>query len=323
MLASIDQGMVSGHNPPIKPLSNSVLAHVLIPNTEHLRYSKSLLICSLNSRVIANTSLEGYENRIGAELEDPTPSTQQVKTLKRKSQRALPVSPAVVNAPVKRSRTEANLLSLSPARVNEIRQSFANGQYALLGSKPLRVYVNWKNYNTYQFGKVSPSDKSFLDALLDNLVQPKTLIQAIKLLASVSEHKQVETENEPVLASLIASMPTPEAVREGKDHLPSMEEAARRAQTYLQGWALAPHEARLRLMLAFITLHITLIWGIAPTLLSQHGRENKTQIKVEKWRLFAEGLGVKQDQEVELQRLRDNVKYGKLLWCWVESCGVA
>ena len=47
------------------------------------------------------------------------------------------------------------------------------------------------------------------------------------------------------------------------------------------------------------------------------------QIKVEKWRLFAERLGVKQDQEVEPQRLCDNVKYGKLLWCWVESCGIA
>lgn len=273
--------------------------------------------------MIADLSLDGYENRIGADKEHPIASPGKVKTLKRKSKRALPVSQKIVTAAAKRPRITPNLLGLSPAGIDKIRQSFADGQYAHLGNKALRIYVNWKKYDTYQFGKVSPSDKSFLDTLLENLVQPKTLIKAIKLLASVSEHRQLETETEPALVSMIATMPSPEEVKEGKDHLASMVAAAKNAQTYLQGWALAPYEARLRLILAFVTLHITLNAGIAPNVRFLHDGWNETEIKVEKWRLFAEGLGVKKDQETEMQRLRDNVKYGKLLWSWVESCGVA
>ena len=247
--------------------------------------------------------------------------TSPRKNTQKQHKRVAPAVTESIVIPPKKARTVDLSPCLAPHILSDIRNGHAQGDFEALENDQVRIYSSWKNYAIYEFVKLSEHDKQFLTDFLDDLIRPTTTIQTVQLLAAISRHKQGEGGSEPSLAALVPSFGTGQNVN-GQDDWGQLLEAARKAHDYVRGFETAPYEARLRLLLAFITLHLTLEYAITARVRVDHGEWNKTQVKIEKWRIFDLEMGLRESQAYERQKLRDDVKFGKLLWSWTEACGI-
>ncbi|PUU82310.1 hypothetical protein B9Z19DRAFT_1120915 [Tuber borchii] len=157
-----------------------------------------------------------------------------------------------------------------------------------------------------------------IEVILEAPLDAKILVSSLELLQAVSIHKQTDAETEPSLASLVPTFTT--SSNEDQDQLRTMVRAAKRAHQYVQNFTQATQETRLRLILSYITLHLTLNFSVAGSLCKEG--LTKGDIRSEKWKVFYEQLGGEEGLHCPMQRLKDNVGYGKMLRTWVKHCGI-
>jgi len=220
------------------------------------------------------------------------------------------------------SKAGPKVPALKPHILRQILGQHMSGRFNHLERNPIFVFPEWQKYANYKFATHSRAESAFMNKLLDQLVEPKSMIRAIELLVAVSEHKQSAADVEPTHASLVLAPITNHHSVSATDDLELMMQAARRAQSYVKGFETAPYEARLRIILAYCTLYLTLEYGVASKIRAEHQTFNKNQIKAAKWAMFNTEMGIGETQVAELHQLRDNVKFGKMLWNWAEDCGI-
>ncbi|RPA91808.1 hypothetical protein L873DRAFT_1848078 [Choiromyces venosus 120613-1] len=170
--------------------------------------------------------------------------------------------------------------------------------------------------------QLNDNEHDYLDNLACNCLKPQTLLLVMELLVQISHHKISGQPEQPSLVSLV-----PAPLKEGaslleQDMIPRALATAQRAHEYITKCSFDAYEARLRLMLAYITLHLTLEYIITPFLIKENSEMNTRQIKGLKWKFFFEKLGGQKGLGCKLQKLKDNVGYGKILWTWVTDCGI-
>jgi len=230
--------------------------------------------------------------------------------------------------PPKRHRAVSFTSHLGSTIMNQMRILHSEGNYHYLSENTLQVFHSWGSNEPFHFlMKSDDRDQraEYLDTLLATLLKPETLVQTLELLQAISEQKYSGIRSEPSVATMVPSFEHnsgSEILTADYDPLPALLQAAKRANIYVETFNTAVSQARLRLILAYITLHLTLEFGVAARLQRDNPTWNSKQVKSEKWIVFWAELGREEGLGCKLQRLKDNVGYGKALWTWVEDCGI-
>ena len=258
----------------------------------------------------------------GTEGESSQPASRKEAAVTNKGKQPAHGTQLTKSPTSKRTRSSYIGHDISNTLFEEMQQLRSDGQYSSMESKVIHIFGFWKDYQVYNFVNTTPSEKAYLNGLLDHITQPRTIIQTLKLLVVVSNHKQQATMIEPPVNTLVPSLTPDEVLTAGTDHLPLLVQAAKRAQAYLVNFPLAPYEARLRHIMAAITLFFTLEYGFAVRLRTLNPEWNSRTIKTEKWKAFVAEMRTDDGKEFDLGKLEESVKVGKMLWRWAQNCGI-
>ncbi|RPA95436.1 hypothetical protein L873DRAFT_1320218 [Choiromyces venosus 120613-1] len=198
----------------------------------------------------------------------------------------------------------------------------SNGKFKYLEERELSVDNDWNSNEAYAILKLNDNENDYLDNLAYNCLKPQTLLLVMELLVQISHHKISGQPEQPSHVSLVPALLIEGASLLEQDMIPRVLATTQRAHEYIMKYSFDAYEARLHLMLAYITLHVTLECIITPFLIKENSEMNTRQIKGLKWKFYFEKLGGEKGLGCKLQKLKDNVGYGKILWTWVTDCGI-
>lgn len=234
-------------------------------------------------------------------------------------------APELEMEPVKSTkRIRVNYLTthIPSTALVEIRILHSKGTYDYLGHQKLVVFPDWASNDPFPFMDEAGVTEKYLDELLPKALAPETYRHTLELMVLLSQQKNVNFSNEPSTTSLVPILSGDNDQQTLQAQLPIMLAAAKRAQQYVTTFKQSPALARLRLILSYVTLYVTLEFGLVPELRAESTKPNMKIIGGRKWDIFYERLGGKQELGCSVDALRDNVAFGKILWTWATECGL-
>lgn len=219
---------------------------------------------------------------------------------------------------------ESNESSPPPVLSSTLPTIHANhlaGRYQTIESMPCH-YTSTTNAAR---SRAKVSSASRVENLYNGLVSHRNMVQLASLLAELSAHKPDNASqysvHELAFKGISAGMTTGGIVTVDI-RLEAMLDVARRSQEYAAGNMNAEAIVKLKLMLSYLTLYLTMEHGILPWMRADHGvfvsdrTLDSGKLQVLQSRLAQQGKNLK------LGTLKDNVRYGKVLWNVVSMLGV-
>jgi len=164
-----------------------------------------------------------------------------------------------------------------------------------------------------------------VDNLYNGLVSHHNIVQLASLLSDLSAHTHDKTGQYSVDQLAFKGL-SPGTTTGGnvtvEMRLEAMLKVARRGQEYAAGNINVEAIVKLKLMLSYLTLYLTLDYGIAPSMRANEGMlVSARSIDSRKLAELQTHL-VHQGRHLKLGTLKDNVRYGKVLWNVVTMLGI-
>ena len=225
---------------------------------------------------------------------------------------------------VKHVRLAYMTSQLSSEVIVQMRVLHSQGLYRHLEQRTLHIFPDWRSNKPYEFLSESDDSVEYIEDLTNTALSSQMLVNVLKLIVLLSQEKNSAQNNEPVAGSLVPILGANRTPKLGhkENTVEIMMLAAKRAHSYIVTFDQSPALARLRLILSYITLYLTVEFGITSRIRLENPELGQKAIAGRKWTLFYKDLGGAEGLGCSLDRLKDTVAFGKILWTWAKECGI-
>ncbi|KAG0123177.1 hypothetical protein HOY82DRAFT_619554 [Tuber indicum] len=159
------------------------------------------------------------------------------------------------------------------------------------------------------------------DRLFHSVQDPGNIIAVAALLSRLSERG---TQSDILLAELVLQSPDDGTMADLTltERIEQMLQVSARAYSFICSNQLSAEELRLKLMLSYIMLHVTMEEAIVPMIRTQQPNATARTIEGAKLAVFRNQLNTRNGIVLELGTLKDQVHYGKILWTMASYMGI-
>jgi hypothetical protein len=171
--------------------------------------------------------------------------------------------------------------------------------------------------------EITNADDPLTSELFDSFTDGDRMFMALHFVATISGPAAV-----PV-GELTGAIPFNSHVTAGSDQLtptnqlPDMIMASRRALRFLHGVPVSHSLLRLKTIICYITMYLTLEHSIVPKLRADNPDWPPRHVDSEKHRHFYELLKGHGDFNIPMTKVRDNTGFGRTFWRFGQELGVA
>lgn len=171
--------------------------------------------------------------------------------------------------------------------------------------------------------EITNADDPLTSGLFDSFTDGDRMFMALQLVATISSPAAA-----PV-GELTGAIPFNSHVTAGSDQLtptnqlPDMIMASRRALRFLHGVPVSLSLLRLKTIMCYITMYLTLEHSIVPKLRADNPDWPPRHVDSEKHRHFYELLNGDGDLNIPMTKVRDNTGFGRTFWRFGQELGVA
>ena len=145
----------------------------------------------------------------------------------------------------------------------------------------------------------------------------EVLINAVKLLSRISQGTNSESNIDPTTIPLALA-------RSGNNLFPNLLAASCRANAHLKELEGTVWATRLKTIMSYIILFLTLEHAIVPQLKAENPNETNKRIEGIKYQRFAEALLASDPSSTSSgAKIRSHVQYGRSFWEYSQELGVA
>ncbi|KAG0123334.1 hypothetical protein HOY82DRAFT_544249 [Tuber indicum] len=174
--------------------------------------------------------------------------------------------------------------------------------------------------------KLKLSNPVEAESLYDSLIKPYNIIRLARFLSKLSGADGPFTgmATNITLDELTFKPFTQEGSMEvsAATKLESMMSVCRSATRYVESHDLDAELEKLKLLLSYSMMYLTLENGIVPWLRTENPELGAKAINGAKWGEFLNRLNNHSDISITRERLNDIIRYGKVIWTMVEWMGV-
>ncbi|KAG0132192.1 hypothetical protein HOY82DRAFT_538880 [Tuber indicum] len=201
------------------------------------------------------------------------------------------------------------------------KADFVNFKFTAIDTRLVEL-IPMKNSN-HQLARlqISDHDELYLNTLVIEMTAPENILKMIEIISTISQ-TGYHPNKQPSVHQLVSTKNLGRDSQSRNTMFKAMIKTAHSAQKYVTNFGAAPSEARLRLILSYVTLYLTLEYAIVPMIQGNNPSLSPQEIKGRKWKVYYDILGGKAALGIKEKTFRDNISYGKVFWSFATSCGI-
>lgn len=238
--------------------------------------------------------------------------------------------PAVEAAPEEPAPKQTVLSHASLSRARQLNSAFRLA-LAPLSETSLSAGVSYEGLDGLELDIIPLNDgipatlqstSTLAFDLYNEFIDPDRMVEALQLLSILSSGGSIETST---ITTQEGSSPFSVGQRQAAndDVLDRMLNASRHAQRQIENSPKAISILRMRTIMSYITLFLTLEHGVIPKMRAENPDWDNTRINGEKFQYFQRLLAPSSDTKRSLYTFRDHISYGSTFWSFGQELGIA